>query len=128
MILGFSQVNPKTKVPTGFVDKILSGQKIHTIRAGSRWQSGMPIQFATGVRTKNYHKFKDGIAHSIQSIKIIPNEVINDGKVFINARELDFTELQTLAWNDGFEHVVAFWTWFNEPFTGQLVHWTNYKY
>lgn len=88
----------------------------------------MPIQFATGVRTKNYHMFKDGTAYSVQAIRIVPQEQINDGRAYIDARELDFNELQILAWNDGFEHVVAFWTWFDEPFTGQLIHWTNYKY
>lgn len=37
-------------------------------------------------------------------------------------------EPKTLALNDGFESVKQFFQWFNEPFVGKLIHWTDSKY
>ena len=35
---------------------------------------------------------------------------------------------KTLAKNDGFENEEDFWQWFNEPFSGVIIHWTNFVY
>lgn len=123
MILGFKTIHAITKTPTGFVDKIMDGIKIHTVREGDRWRAGMPIQFATGVRTKAYHKFKDGFTVSVQNIRINPL----DRTIWIDGHKLrtwngDFT------FNDGFETAEDFWQWFNKPVTGQIIHWTDFKY
>jgi len=64
MVLGFK---PQ------FVPKILDGTKIHTLRkdATQRWKPGRSIQFATGVRTKNYKTFReDGECKCVQTIWI----------------------------------------------------------
>ncbi|KAA2242859.1 hypothetical protein F0L74_10040 [Chitinophaga agrisoli] len=133
MILAFSQINPKTKEPTGFVDKILTGKKIHTIRSGNRWRAGATIQMATGVRTEDYNQFNRGypdlqMCRSTQTIQIRPAEEMNGSKIYVDGRLLNMDEAVTLAHNDGFPHLAAFWTWFNEDFDGQLVHWTDFKY
>lgn len=63
MVLGF-----KPQFPA----KILEGTKKHTIRedGNDRWKPGMKINFATGVRTKKYRQFKEGVCKSVQKIKI----------------------------------------------------------
>ena len=63
MVLGFKEQ---------FVKPILSGDKIHTIRADQfdRWYAGRNIHFATGVRTKDYNCFKEGECVGVQNIRI----------------------------------------------------------
>jgi len=63
MIIGFKKQ---------FVAPILAGTKVHTIRENktNRWRPGTTIQFATGVRTKQYSQFKLNKCVSIQSIQI----------------------------------------------------------
>lgn len=126
MILGF-KTKDKGK-PTGFVEKIEKGIKIHTIRKGFRWGPGRIIQFATGVRTSKYHQFKDGKCISTQRIEIYPAEPMNRGEVVVDGRNLSLDEKIELAHNDGFDNLVSFWLWFDSDFEGQLIHWTDKKY
>ena len=55
-----------------FKEKILDGTKKHTLRADEtdRWKVGRSIQFATGVRTKEYNKFKDGKCVEIAEVSL----------------------------------------------------------
>lgn len=122
MILGFK---PQ------FVEKILSGSKIHTIREGirSRWREGMKIHFATGVRTKNYKQFKEGICMGTRRIEIEPDSKT----VFIIVNQTGVATfnnkgVETLAKNDGFDSVDDFWVWFNQPFSGRIIYWTKEPY
>jgi len=48
------------------------------------------------------------------------------GNIFAYGR--DAKNWQILAQNDGFPSVEAFFNWFSEDFTGQIVHWTERKY
>ena len=132
MILGFK---PQFKEP------ILNGTKIHTIREdkNNRWHFGKLIQFATGVRTKNYHCFKEGVCFGTQRIEIKHQagfvEVFIDGVHFgeIYHHGLDdiyeyTVDLINLAKNDGFENIEDFFKWFNKDFKGKIIHWTKFKY
>lgn len=132
MILGFK---PK------FKDKILNGSKIHTIRFDQhkRWKVGMSIQFATGVRTKNYECFKrDAFCLGIQKIVIKHNKGdfkqtgvwIDDKLIFaIDGVLHNGTDIMTkLAKNDGFNDYNDFFKWFNKDFEGFIIHWTDFKY
>lgn len=122
MVLGFNK---------RFPDKIMNETKIHTIREDktNRWQQGVKIHFATGVRTKNYNCFDEGVCASTQSIEIIRmSDYLNETVVKIDGRVLDQTEVQQLAWNDGFENLAEFWLWFSDSFKGKIIHWTDYKY
>lgn len=113
-----------------FVPKIESGQKIHTIRLDPhhRWQKGKKIHFATGVRTPNYNCFREGECKFIQAIHIDPFQRIV--WVGLNGRmhEISKQQIGVLAEKDGFESVEDFWTWFNRPFVGVIVHWTDFVY
>jgi len=121
MILGFK---PQ------FKQKILDGTKIHTIREdrNNRWQTGKKIHFATGVRTKNYHQFKEGECKSIQAIWINPKQ---EG-IQINDRALTRIEVHWLAKYDGFDSIEDLYSFFlkesKEPFDAKIIHWTDFVY
>lgn len=114
-----------------FVDGILTNTKIHTIREDKhdRWKTGKKIHFATGVRTKHYQQFMQGICKSTQSIEIKRlNGWIEDTEVKIDGRILSKMEVRDLAWNDGFANINEFCMWFKDGFKGKLIHWTDKRY
>lgn len=143
--------------PTGFKDKILNSLlqhtpigetvfkdkkepelfKPHTIRKGNRWKPGMNIHFFewTGKPYRSPHfKFAPVIkCVRVQSIDIIwtdPDQaVLPKPLIFIDQVWVcDEKIKQALAVNDGFESLQAFYAWFNQDFSGQIIHWTNLKY
>lgn len=128
MILGFKQKYHWGE-PTLFREKIINGSKVHTIRQDvhNRWKPGMTIQFAVGVRTKYYEQFKEGICQSTQLIEI-RRDIDYLGIVKVDGRILTESEVSTLAFNDGFWNLLAFWMWFDDRFTGKIIHWTDLKY
>lgn len=120
MVLGFK---PQ------FVQPILNGTKIHTIREDKhdRWKPGMTIHFATGVRTKKYKQFKEKFCVSIQSIEIKFKEDFLS--VYINGISMHgMSFLKTISKNDGFESEWDFLKFFKDGFKGKIIHWTNFKY
>lgn len=135
MILAFSNNNIVTGEKTGFVEKILSGEKIHTLRKGQRWKPGMKIHMATGIRSSRYHQFNKGIDHlstclSTQKIKIDTTSYPYCIFIFVDDRELDAREMMDLIKNDGFDTIESFIAWFNNPaeFPDQIIHWTDKRY
>lgn len=121
MILSF---NPQ------FIESILQGSKIHTIREDktNRWGAGRIIQAATGVRTKYYKQFFTSECKDIQEVCILiehKNVIIYDGR---DQTYLCPESIERLAKNDGFKTVEDFWQWFDKPFKGKIIHWTNFKY
>lgn len=114
--------------------------KLHTIRAGNRWRPGMKIHMAINNRSKDYLQFAPTIeCVSVQDISILHAsghaEVKIDGEWFgeIYHYGLDdiheyTNDLLTLVQNDGFESVEQLFTYFNQNFVGQIVHWTSLRY
>ena len=137
MILAF-----KTKfddgTPTNFVEKILSGKKIHTIRGdvNSRWGKGRMINYATGIRTPDYKEFKKGECVSIQRIEFIWNCINTvtdswDYKILIDKRQIPQSQIEELAKNDGFDSLGDFLNWegWNKKyFKGVIIHFTDKQY
>ena len=114
-----------------FVDKILNGTKIHTIREDkhNRWHPGMTMHMATGVRTKNYNQFYEDKCVSVQEIAIFPQ--YKNVLIYPEWEQSYFLtnhEIETLAKNDGFDTVEDFWEWFDHQFYGKIIHWTNHTY
>lgn len=119
-----------------FDDKILSGQKIQTIRAdpSRRWQVGRKIHFATGVRTSNYHQFKEGTCLGIQGIKLDPilKEIHLDRANQGHWELLPAEEHARFARLEGFDLVDELWFFFlkqyavEAPFEGVIIHWTSF--
>ncbi len=108
-----------------FVIPILQNTKVHTIREDkhNRYGNGRYIQMATGVRTKNYNCFCE--AYCISTQKIYINHA---REIFIDGNIISPIHIIRLALNDGFESVEDFWKWFDKPFQGKIIHWTDYKY
>lgn len=122
MVIGFNKQ---------FVQPILDGTKIHTIREDKhhRWKVCMQMHMATGVRTKKYKQFAKGTCTGTRRINIYPSE--KKVSIIINSTEEKFFSkkgIETLAKNDGFASVEDFWEWFNKPFQGKLLYWTDIQY
>lgn len=116
------------------VDAVDFLPKKHTLRSDEkdRWKVGMMIHFFINVRTKNMFRFAPRIpVKSIQKVEV-QNPYHNNPDYFpnviIDGRMLIKQEIQELAINDGFDSVDDFFEWFNEDFTGKIIHWTDLKY
>lgn len=129
MVLNFTKTF-KTKegrtVKTNFEEKILKGQKKHTIRADekNRWHQGRMIHCSTGARSQYYNCFKTQECTGTQRIEI------SGRTVFVDDKKLCDTSVDLLAQNDGFDRVDDFWEWFDQysPFVGKIIHWTGFRY
>jgi hypothetical protein len=134
MILGFKTKFPWGE-PTNFVEKITKRPgftpKLHSLRKSKkldRWKAGNYIHFATGVRTKNYTQFYDGVCYSTQQIRIEFKHAYKP-IIHVDDRKLSDSEIETLAKNDGFDNVAVFCEWFRkEESPNQIIHWTDLKY
>ena len=144
MILGFKKQ---------FKKPILNGAKIHTIREDSknRWKPGNKIHFATGIRTKSYNQFRQGVCKSIQQIRLVNHgnhvycKIQTDENKYIHN---DCVEHEHIKWysghlnqkggllgdlckNDGLSWD-DFKNWFvprcGDVFDGKIIHWTDFKY
>ena len=114
-----------------FVDKILDGTKIHTIREdkNKRWKPGRAIHFATGVRTKDYNRFAVGFCEGIQTIRIhYRNIPKHSPDIYVDGILLSSDIVVKVAHNDGFNSTYDFNKWFSKDFEGIIVHWTDFKY
>ena len=134
MILAFIKTD-KTGQPTGFPEKILSGEKIHSLRHGQRWAAGMEIHMATGVRTKNYNQFNQDRPDlkkctAVQEIKFMQMKELGMAWILVDGIRMSAKDNEDLARNDGFENFLELCRWFPEPddFPTQIVHWTNVRY
>lgn len=118
MILTFSKES--------FKDKILSGSKIHTIRADkkNRWKPGMKIHFwmhnPRNVK-KNPYQFAEGICNLVLPISIYPSE--NRFEIGEQGGFKWMNSLNELAVNDGFEDWKEMKTLFTNEFHGRIIYW-----
>ena len=118
-----------------FVQPILEGTKIHTVREDkrNRWERNLVMHMATGVRTNKYKEFAQKICTGVQLVEIWPQSKsilvqIIEKNGFYRTRQLSTKEVEQFIKNDGFEYSYQFWEWFNEPFKGKIIHWTSFKY
>jgi len=113
--------------------------KIHTIRADEkdRWKAGRLIHFIINNRSKERFQFAPVIAvKSLEKFVLEWQDIEGDGvmepigwidgKVFALGRDAE--NWIELAKNDGFESTEDFFNWFDKPFKGKIIHWTNHKY
>lgn len=102
-VLTFSRVypsyHPRKGESTFFVDKIISGEKSHTIRAGNRWKVG--DKFSPRVWSdKPYRSPQIEFAPAIEVKKVFDFKVTDDGYL-LNGKSLNLDGLTELAKNDG---------------------------
>lgn len=110
--------------------------KIHTIRKDekNRWSKGRDIHFIINPYNCNRIQFAPVIP--VKSIQYIEIDIYTE-KVYLLGRWLGNSkkdliltpqQIEELAHNDGFDTVADFWDYFNEPFIGKIIHWTNKYY
>lgn len=107
--------------------------KIHTIRrdADNEWREGMDIQLVINIDTPDEFQFAPLLkCQSVQRIQIDYSNLISDNgpAVFIDYELLDRATLAQMVMNDGFPTIDDFFLYFNEEFTGNLIHWTPLRY
>jgi len=113
MILTFSKQQ--------FVERILSGTKIHTIREDKnrRWRVGRSIQFWYGNprnKKNNPYQFASGRCIDIKEIEI---DFLFDAVTFENGETISgFKELDQFAVNDGFVNWDFMRGWFFDTYKG----------
>lgn len=145
-VLTFSKVFPQKHInagePTNFKEKILSGEKIHTIRPETnKWKIGdqISMRYWTG---KPYHSKQEIFCEKFEVVELIPicivgiwsgnSQTPNDPINFIKeAKDLySKKEMEKIAKNDGLNfNQLESWFKLNEKsFKGTLIAWqpTNY--
>ena len=103
--------------------------KPHTIRQDKkdRWKVGNKVHFYINARTKNQFQFAPVLeVKSIQKIYINPFAEVC--RVCVDGKWISNEVLEQLAINDGFNSIDDFFQYFNNYFTGKLIHWTDLKY
>ena len=120
-----------------FVQKIIDGDKIHTIREDktSRWYPGRIIQFWFGNPRNvknNPYEFMKGECISDQKIEINYQGLQQHGMIIptikVDGKFLPYWKKEELAINDGFTTLHGFLQWFDKDFTGKIIHFTDYRY
>jgi len=112
--------------------------KTTTIREDktNRWKPGTKIDFFINCRQPTMFRFAPVLpVVSVQKIEIAYNLkglpiVTIDGKYFYVpgiSLETKYKMLH-LAQNDGFDTIEGFFAYFNEDFTGKIIHWTHKRY
>lgn len=74
----------------------------------NRWSAGRKIHFATGAGTKNYECFAMGECTKVSAVVFAHNKDENRKFVFIEGRDLTYSEVKQLAQDDGFDDMEAF--------------------
>lgn len=124
-----------------FENLIKDGTKKHTIRAdkNNRWKVGNSIQFWLGnprnVHAKNKpHQFGNGDCVRVENVKMLfreEHELTMSDVVFVGNTQLSgWTELTSLAKNDGFSSWEEMKKWFDNPnreFQGKMIFWNYAK-
>ncbi|MCX2478127.1 hypothetical protein OQY15_03435 [Pedobacter sp. MC2016-15] len=107
--------------------------KLHTIRRDpeNKWVAGMDIQPVININTSDEFQFAPTLkCQSVQRIQIDYSGMINPfgPAIFIDYQLLDHASLSRMVRNDGFPTVKDFLYYFNEDFTGNMIHWTPMIY
>ena len=102
---------------------LANGVKLHTIRQ-------KPIAVGTMMNhiVYPYHKERrcvlSNLCTATQMITIEPSS----RTIKVDGRELSKVDIERVSINDGFETMDDFWTFFNEPYQGMIIHWTDTRY
>ncbi|MET1057504.1 MAG: hypothetical protein ABWY16_19480 [Pedobacter sp.] len=107
--------------------------KLHTIRRDldNEWVAGMEIQLVINLNTPDEFQFAPTLkCQSVQRIQIDYSKLINPfgPAIFVDYQLLDKPSLSGMVRNDGFHSVRDFLRYFNDDFTGNLIHWTPLSY
>jgi hypothetical protein len=106
-----------------FVDKILSGEKTHTIRAIKVHpdKPGNTPHLYTGQRRKGARLPMRATCTKVQKIELGVTSVWIDGELKVS------DECELPARRDGFENFAEMWKFWEDrlPFEGHIIHWRH---
>ncbi|WP_404273979.1 hypothetical protein [Olivibacter sp. EAT-5] len=133
----FMRDHPKCGKPTNFKEKILSGQKIHTIRLGIGWKK-ITGEVNAGIAVLSVREWS-GEPYKSKQVEIVQFEKagwqsleITEPrlpKLFIDGCDYGISHIDTIAHNDGLDKY-DFYDWFDfpSPFIGGIIHFTDFRY
>jgi hypothetical protein len=135
---GLLEFSKKLKEALPIIGKMQVGDfhpKRHTLRRDEKnnWKAGDKIHTVIHNRTPKRFQFAPTIkCIAIQKAEIIwhdqDNVKLDNPGIFIEDRKLTEIEELQLVKNDGFKSTSDFFQYFNEDWTGKIIHWTNLKY
>ncbi len=103
--------------------------KMHTIREDkhNRWKPGIKIHPVINSRTKDRFQFAPTLlCVSVQEVVI---EWVNGWfTICVDGRPLNLADKARISFNDGFDSIEHFKSWFSKDFSGKIIHWTDLKY
>jgi hypothetical protein len=106
-----------------FVDKVLSGEKTHIVRAirGHPDKPGNTLHLYTGLRRKGARLLMRATCTKVQKIELRATSVWIDGELMFS------DECELLARRDGFENFEEMWQFWEDrlPFEGYIIHWRH---
>jgi len=106
-----------------FVDKVLRGEKRHTIRAfrkGAEIRRGDWLHLYAKPRQKGMR-----LIFRAPCTQVEPISIGFGGDVRVGKTQLDVGEIELLAIRDGFSGRTDFYRFWDDrlPFSGQIIHW-----
>lgn len=122
------------------INKRYKKYKAHTFREDKkdRWGKESDIHFYINTRSTKQFLFAPVIpCKAVQKIQIIHSlsnpgvaRIKIDGELYYEGHfNRNSWRLKALAFNDGFESQEDLFHWFNQDFSGKIIHWTNlFKY
>jgi len=124
----FQKTHPRAGQPTGFEQKILSGEKKHTIRNGSRWKVGM--LFSPRIWTgRPYASKQKSIIEGVGMVEEVYGFEVNKGIPYINGNPLSVYQATIVCKNDGLEwYDFVQWILNKDGFDGQIICWKKMPY
>lgn len=111
-----------------FSEALISSAKKHTIRKCNVAVGSVLKHIIYPYHPKKRKCILENTCVSVQEIEIIPNPLMHGGKVYVDGRLLGLGEMEKLAMNDAFDNLLSFWLYFDDPFKGYIIHWTETKY
>lgn len=116
-----------------FIQVLLSGTKIHTIR---EW-SCMPETQLVHICNPYSNLRQSVMTNTCTSVEKVRIDALNQSVTVyhdsMESKALTTSEIELLAHNDGFESVEKFWLYFrkyskNSIYNFNIIHWTDIKY
>lgn len=142
----FPKGHPRAGEPTGFVEKILNGEKIHTIRENYAYWKMVSDKVNAGTHILSFRTW-NGVPYDseqtefmeLSSFGVIPFEMVRrwEDQAIKIEKPVEKLDVNLVAKNDGLSGI-EFYDWFFPPktakktkwdlFTGAILHFTDFRY
>lgn len=131
----FLAKHPFVGKPTGFKKKILTGEKIHTIRGNRKYWKGIVDKVNSNEAVLSVRQWK-GLPYRSEQVEIARFKKLgyqkvafakNCGMTIDKKKLFDRRQWTRVAKNDGLT-LEQFNDWFPTYFEGCIIHFTDFKY